>query len=270
MIKVGISGIPVCCSEFEKGIEWLGRNGLQEEVQFARQIWMKPGRAEKTKKLAKKCNVELSVHAPYYINLNSLKKQTIGMSKSYIVRSAEIAQLMSANIVVIHPGYYVGKTPEETYKRMRKEFEYINEMMKEKKVKDVLLGIETMGRQKTFGTVDEVLQLSQEVGNIVPVIDFAHVHARGNGSLKTQKDFSDLFEKIDKTIGLKQHIHSHFTGIQYKDGNEKHHLTLDEGDLKFESLAKELKERDLDITIICESPVLEQDALKMIEIVEKT
>jgi deoxyribonuclease-4 len=269
MIKIGVAGIPSCCKSFESGIEWLGKNNLQEEVQFVRQIWMKPARAKEIKKLAKKSKVELSVHAPYYINLNSLKKQTIGMSKSYIIRSAELAHLMGAKIVVFHAGYYVGKSPAETYKRMKKELEYIAEKLKEKGIKDVELGIETMGKQKSFGTLEECLNLSQEVDFVRPVLDFAHLHARENGRFKVQKDFSDLFEKVDKTIGLKDHMHGHFTGIYYEKGNEKHHLTLDDGDLKFELLAKELKQRKVDMTIICESPVLENDALKMLKIVKR-
>lgn len=270
MIKIGIAGIPLCCSKFEEGIEFLGKNNLHEEVQFVRQIWMTPERAEKTKELSEKFGVELSIHAPYYINLNSLKKRTIAISKRNILKSAELAELMGAKIVVFHPGYYVGIKPEEAYKNFRTAFEEIEKELKAKKIKNVVLGPETMGRQATFGTLDELLNLAQEVENVTPVLDFAHIHGRGNGSLKTQKDFSDIFEKIDQTIGLKRHMHGHFTGIFYSNGNEKHHLIISEGDLKFELLAKELKERKIDMTIICESPVLEKDALKMLKIIEET
>lgn len=270
MIKIGVAGIPSCCSKFEEGIEFLGKNNLQEEVQFVRQIWMSPERAKKTKELAEKNRVELSIHAPYYINLNSLKKQTVAISKRNIIRSAGLAELMGAKIVVFHPGYYLGIKAEEVYKNFRNALEDIETELKTKKIKNVLLGPETMGRQATFGTLDELLSLAQEVENVMPVLDFAHIHARNNGGLKTQKDFSEIFEKIDKAIGLKKHMHGHFTGIFYSNGNEKHHLTIDEGDLKFELLAKELKERKLDMTIICESPILEKDALKMLKIIEET
>jgi deoxyribonuclease-4 len=49
---------------------------------------------------------------------------------------------------------------------------------------------------------------------------------------------------------------------------EKRHLVLDHKP-DFEPLAKEMLKRKFDITIISESPILEQDSLKMKKIFEK-
>ena len=124
----------------------------------------------------------------------------------------------------------------------------------------MLLAPETMGRQATFGSLDETIKLCEETG-VVPTVDFAHIHARGNGCLKTKDDFGKILDKLEK-LNLKS-LHMHFTGVEYKAGNEKKHLVLEKGDLDFGLLASELAERNINGTLINESPNLEADALYM-------
>ncbi|MCK5474421.1 MAG: endonuclease IV, partial [Candidatus Aenigmarchaeota archaeon] len=118
---------------------------------------------------------------------------------------------------------------------------------------------ETMGRQKQFGIVDEVARLVEECVNVSPVIDFAHIHARTNGGLKTKEDFKVILDRFDG-LGVSP-IHCHMTGIKYRDGNEKHHLAISSFEPDFRLLAEVLIENSYNTTIICESPLMEQDAL---------
>ena len=264
MIRIGPAGIPLrfkgkfSTHEAIQHLPELGLNAL--EVQFVRGVKM----SEEEAKLCRSNEIELSVHAPYFINLNAKENEKVEKSKERIIRSAELASLMGAKIVVFHPGYYMDTSPEEAYRNIKRALEDISSELKDRKL-EVFLGPETMGKQKSFGTLEEILSLSEEVDGVKPVLDFSHIHARGNGSLRSREDFSRIFDEVDKRIGL-EHIHSHFTGIFYENGNEKHHLTIDQGDLRFEHLAQEILDRGLDITIICESPVLEEDAMKMVKI----
>lgn len=256
LIRIGIAGIPLAKKGkgVEAGIQYLSDIGLDSmEVQFVRGIFMDSASAKKVGQLAKKLDVKLSVHAPYYINLASKKKETIEKSKRFIVNSAKIASDMGATIVVFHAAYYLNDT-----------FALVRDGCKEIVNKiggDIYLGIETTGRQNQFGTLDEIARIITGVDRVAPVLDFAHIHARGNGSLRQKKDFDAVFDKFGQTK-----FHIHFTGVEYSKGNEKKHIPLnDEPDFRY--LAEVLVDRGYDATVICESPLLERDALKMKEIV---
>jgi len=256
LIRIGIAGIPLAKKGkgMEAGIQYLSDIGLDSmEVQFVRGIFMDSASAKKVGRLAKKLGIKLSVHAPYYINLASKKKETIEKSKRFIVNSAKIASDMGASIVVFHAAYYLN----DTFALVRDACkEIVNEIGS-----DIYLGVETTGRQNQFGTLDEIAKLMTEVDRVIPVLDFAHIHARGNGSLRRKEDFGAIFDKFDRAK-----FHIHFTGVEYSKGNEKKHMPLnDEPD--FRHLAEVLVDRGYDATVICESPLLERDALKMKEIV---
>ncbi|UZE92580.1 MAG: TIM barrel protein [Methanosarcinales archaeon] len=259
LIKVGIAGIPLAKKGkgMEAGIQYLFNIGLDAmEVQFTRGIFMDSVAAKKVGQLAKKLGIKLSVHAPYYVNLASTKKKIIEKSKQFIINSAKIASKMGATIVVFHAAYYLNDT-NDTFALVRDACEVVGNEISD----DVRLGIETTGRQKQFGTLDEIARLMTDVDKIIPVLDFAHIHARGNGSLRRKEDFIAVFDKFDQTK-----FHIHFTGVEYSNGNEKKHIPLND-ELNFRHLAEVLVKREYDATVICESPLLERDALKMKEII---
>jgi deoxyribonuclease-4 len=247
-IQIGVAGIPICCKElgFEEGLKWLNQNGLCEEVQFVRQVWMTKERAKAIKELNDSLKVPLSVHAPYYINLANPEK--VEASKKRILESCDRAEIIGADIVVFHPGFY-GKDKQKAFELVRKA---CAEMTKQT---SVLLGLETMGRQAQFGTVDEILEINKELKNCVLVVDFAHIFARNNGKI----DFVEILDKVKKI----DHLHSHFTGVAFSNSDEKHHLPVSSNQPNFKELANELKKRKTDIMVICESPLLEKDALLM-------
>ncbi|MDI6888242.1 MAG: TIM barrel protein [Methanocellales archaeon] len=256
LIRIGIAGIPLAKKGkgVEAGIQYLSDVGLDAmEVQFVRGIFMDSVSAKKAGQLAKKVGIELSVHAPYYINLASKKKETIEKSKRFIINSAKIASEMGATIVVFHAAYYLN----DTFALVRDACAEIRNEVSD----DVYLGIETTGRQNQFGTLDEIARIITEVDRVVPVLDFAHIHARGNGSLRRKGDFGAIFDNFGQA-----RFHIHFTGVEYSKGNEKKHAPLND-EPNFRHLAEVLVDRGYDATVICESPLLERDALKMKEIV---
>lgn len=268
MIRIGTAGIPISTKEHNsiEGIKRVAELGLNAmEVEFVRGVNMRLDTAKELGKTAKEYNIELSIHAPYYINLASHEKRKIEESKIRILDSMERGYAMGATIVVAHPGFY-GKHAKDVCAQIITE--NCKDIVKRAKSKgwDVILGLETMGKQGQYGTLDELLTLSKEVKNCQPVVDFAHIFARNGGSI-------DFKEVLDKMKDFK-HIHSHFSGINYSvvgigKGNERNHLPLSCNNPDYHLLAKELAKRKIDITLISESPIIEEDSLKLKEMIKK-
>lgn len=264
VVKFGPAGVPLSAKKRDTsvGIDECARLGLEAmEVEFVRGVKMGLETALNCSKIASKLGIELSAHAPYFINLASEDKVKRKKSMSFILETAKIANALNAKYVVFHPGFYGKKPKEQCYELVKECLQEILAVIENNKW-NVLLAPETMGRQAQFGTLDEILKLSEELDRVVPTLDFAHLHARGNGSLKSQKDFDRILDEVEKKLKLKE-LHTHFTGVEYKEGNERKHLVLEKGDLRFEYLAKALKPRNLKTVVISESPILEKDALEM-------
>ena len=256
-IKIGTAGIPSGCKTTNESPECLFNTGLDAlEIEFVRSIYLNKTLAKKFSLIAKKYNINISTHAPYFINLNSLNKKTIEKSKNILIRALEISDCLNAKVCVIHVGYYCGKGKKETFNTIKTG---IKGIIKKANCK-TLFGIEVMGKQNQFGGLKETLELCESIAKTTPVIDFAHIHARGNGCIKTKQDFIDILNLCKKYNFTK--LHCHFSGILYKNGNEKKHLPINSKEPDYVILAKILKQRnDFDLTFICESPNPFKDAL---------
>ncbi|MBT5237389.1 hypothetical protein HOL63_03390, partial [Candidatus Peregrinibacteria bacterium] len=124
------------------------------------------------------------------------------------------------------------------------------------------LGFETMGKMSHFGTLDEVLKLSKEFG-IYPTVDSAHMHARSNGEWNTTKEWNQMFDLYEEYLGTEslQKMHMHYSGIEYTEKGERRHLPLLESDARWEDFLAVLKKRNIGGTLVCESPLMEEDTL---------
>ncbi|MEM2192326.1 MAG: TIM barrel protein [Candidatus Hadarchaeales archaeon] len=272
MIYLGPAGIPISSRDRSTvgGLNHLASLGLNAmEVEFVRGVAMSNETAEEVGKVAKKLGIVLSVHCPYFINLCSDDKKKVEASKKRILDSAERAHHMDAGIVVFHPGYYGKLSPEQAFQAVKEADEDMVDRMKAAGIKKVLLGHETTGKVSAFGTLDEIVRLCLEVKRCAPVVDFAHIYARQGGRI----DYADIFRKL---APLKlDHIHSHFTSMEWSpakvpgQGNERYHLPISHNKPPFEPLAREILKRKISITLISESPVLEQDSLQMKKIFER-
>jgi deoxyribonuclease IV len=124
--------------------------------------------------------------------------------------------------------------------------------------------LETAGKKSGFGQLDEIIELCKKLKQARPVIDFAHMHATSNGGLNTKEDYEKIFNKIKKELGpeyLKE-MHCHFSGIFFNEKGERYHIPIDSSP-PFKPLAEVIAKNNYKFTIICESPLLEKDALKM-------
>lgn len=255
-IKLGPAGNCTSASGTEDSLKTVKELGLNaQEIEFVRSVYLSNEKAEEIGRVAKRLGIELSIHAPYYVNLCSLEKKKASMKR--ILDSVERGEKMGATVVVFHPGYYKDLSKKEAWKRVKKACE---EMQKE--VVDVKLGLETTGKHSQFGSLDEIVRICKKLDKCVPVVDFAHLYAKKYGKI----NYGEIFDKVRK-LNMK-HLHTHFSNIEYTSKGEKKHLELDHKP-DFKPLAKEIIDRDLDITIISESPILEKDSLKMKEIFEE-
>jgi len=215
--------------------------------------------------IAKNLDVVLSVHTPYYMDLvanNDLTDRSI----ESIRWAGILAQAMDAKMVVTHLGMYGDLSKEDARANIIENIQLIQEWYNEFKIR-VPLGLETSGRQEIFGDFDEIIEICKRVKGPIPVINFPHIHARGNGALKKKEDFQELFDKTNKFA--KGNFYTHFSGVEHEDGNEIRYTPIKKGDLKFEPLAECILDNDYEITIISGSPLLEHDAMYMKVIMER-
>ncbi len=253
-IKFGPAGLgPV--ANAEKVLEHYKKLGFKIcEIAFTYRVYIKKDDAERIGKKAKELEIELTIHAPYFINLNSSEKEKVEASKKRILKCCEIGEELGATRVVFHPGYYGKTSREETYSKIKKEIKEIINYIKEKKWK-IKIAPETMGKVNVFGSVEEISRLVNET-ECSFCIDFAHILAR-------EKKVE--YEKIKKLFP-QNHWHCHFSGIVYGEKGEKHHKTTEKEDWKnlLENLPK-----DKEINIVCESPTLIEDSVDGLKIWEK-
>lgn len=270
-IYLGPAGVPVSAKDRTTigGIERVAELQLNAfECEFVRKVYLSRKSAEEVGKVARELGIKLSIHAPYFLNVCSEKKQTVEASKRFILESMDRADAMGADVVVAHIAYYSGLEKEKAFETVKREVEDILDRAKNQGIKNVALGLETTGKISQFGTVEEIVSLCSKVKGCTIVLDPAHIFARNAGKINYRKMFDDV-----EPLKLK-HLHMHFSGIKWNPakgtdlGNEKEHIPLDESP-PFEPLAKEILSRNFDITIISESPILEEDSLKMKRIFEK-
>ncbi|BDC18345.1 TIM barrel protein [Acidianus sp. HS-5] len=269
-IYLGTAGIPLSAKgkstvEGVKKVKELGLNAM--EVEFVQGVKMSVDKAREVGEVAKSIGVRLSVHAPYYINLCSEEKEKIEASKNRIIETATRAEAMGADAIAIHIAFYGKKSRrDECLDEVKSGLGDVLDKSKELGVTSVKFGIETMAKETAIGTLDEVISISKELDKLViPYIDWAHTFARQGGQI----DYGEILDRLIKELGL-AHINSHFEGLEIRNGKYVDvHRSIIYNTPPFEPLAREIMKRDISITLVCESPELENDALKMKKVLEE-
>jgi deoxyribonuclease-4 len=260
----GTAGVPLSAKSrtTQSGIECIRELGLScMEIQFGRGVKMSEESAAQVAQTAGENNITLSVHAPYFINLNAHEHNKIAASQERLLRAARIGSICGAKGVVFHPAFYLGDPPDQVYARVKSHLQKVIEQIR-REGSQILIRPEVMGKVSQFGTLEEVLGLSAEVEGVAPCLDFAHWHAR-TGKFNSYSEFMAVLDLAEERLGrgALDDIHIHVSGILYGEGGERKHLRLKESDLQYTKLLKALKERNARGLVICESPNLEEDAL---------
>ncbi len=215
-------------------------------------------------KTSKETNIALSVHAPYFINLNANDEEW-PKSRKRLMDAAYYGNLAGATDIIFHPGSYFEQPPEKVVPiAIARLKECVGELRA--KQNPVILRPETMGKSAMLGSLQDTIEMSLAIPGVLPCIDFAHLHARGgDGSVNTYPEWVNLLNGYAKSLGQKSlsSLHIHLSGIEYSEKGERNHLPLKESDLKITELFKALKDNGCSGRILCESPILEDDALYM-------
>lgn len=238
----------------------LGLYGL--ELGWVRSVRVSEKTCEAIRLSAQEQEVAISVHAPYFINLNADDEEW-PKSRQRLMDAAHYGNLAGATDIIFHPGSYFERPAEEV---LPIAIERLQDCVAELRDAEnhVYLRPETMGKSAMLGSLDDTIKMSQAIEGVKPCIDVAHLHARtGDGSLNSFAEWSQILEEYRAALGesaLKE-LHIHISGIEYGEKGEKEHLPLDESDFDYRALFKALHDFQCRGRILCESPVLEEDAL---------
>ncbi len=233
-------------------IRLLGMDHL--EIAWVQSVRVSDKTCEAIRQTAEDHGVSLSVHAPYYINLNSQTADLMRKSDERLLQAARKGYLSGARDIVFHPGSYHEQPPESVYERVKEKLLEIRGILDEEGV-TVTLRPETMGKSAMFGSLDEVIQLSRDIPGVMPCIDFAHLHAR-TGALNSYDEFASILKDVQDGLGQEglENLHAHMSGIAYNDKGERHHLPLNEADLRYRELLQALLDFGVRGSIAVEAP----------------
>lgn len=288
-VRLGPAGIPLSCKgrTIVEGMDDIISLGLETmEVQTVRMI--APQHFEQYWQagvLANKTEFEMNIHGPYYSELLGNRVER-GRSLTKIESTLQAAKTINARHITLHAGHYGemgrGRAANEQLANVFAGIvDRVHEIWHDDEdiypvfpwLKDGTpskIGIETSGRQELWGSLEEVLEVVNHVEGTVPVLNIAHIHSRGHGSMRTSEDYGEMFDLVRETIGTKE-FYCHFSGVEHRTGNAMHYTQIKKSDLNFEPLAEFIVEEGgwLDITLISDSPLLEHDAMYMLQNIEK-
>ncbi len=256
--------------------QWLKSKGLLAyEYSFGRGYNMSKETALKLGEEAEKNGVEVSVHAPFYINLANPSDEMFEKSYMYIKAGIDYLNLLNGKHLVVHLATQ-GKMQRcdalnltktrllETLKRLRDS--NIN-------LDNKYICPETMGKFSQIGSAEEILDFCAMDDLLIPTFDFGHLNCLTGGRFNNVEAYREIFDKSFEKIGefKTKNCHIHFSKIEYSAKGEIRHLDFDDEIFgpEFEPLAQTIIDYKLEPTIICESAnFMAEDALKMLNIYE--
>lgn len=228
------------------------------ELEFVHGVRMNDNHRKFVKEKSK--DFVITAHGPFYINLNSKEVEKIDASIQRIIDTASVASQAGAFSITFHAAFYMGGDKETVYNQVKKQTGRIIDVLEREKI-NVWIRPETTGKATQWGDLDEIINLSKEFDQVLPCVDFSHLHARTAGEYNTYDEFSKVVEKIGNELGqyALENFHGHLAGIEYTSKGEKQHLNLQESDMNYKDLIKVLKEFGVKGALVCESPNIEDD-----------
>jgi len=236
------------------------------ELGWVQSVRVSPETCQLIQDAAREQQVSISVHAPYFFNLNADAEEW-PKSRQRLMDAAHYGYLAGATDIVFHPGSYFGYSPAEI---LPVAIERLCGCVEELRSagNPVFLRPETMGKQAMLGSLEDTLAMSREIPGVEPCLDFAHLHARpGDGSMNTYAEWIRVLALYEKSLGrlALDRIHVHLSGIEYTAKGERNHVPVADADLDFEALFQALYDCGCKGRILCESPDMEDDALVLKE-----
>lgn len=263
MIKFGPSG---ACAEFALAghtrtteiPDWLVIHNLDcFEYSFGRGVQIKEETAREIGKVFKEKGLEISVHAPYFINMATQEEQKAENNHRYIFDSMAALSAFGGKRVVMHPGSPLKADRSEAMDLLMRRLETVAVMKHEYGYDDIYLCLETMGKSAQLGSLDEVIRMCSIDKSFIPCIDFGHLNARECGLFYDKGDYERVIDALLEGVGEEKctNMHVHFSKIEYSAKGEVRHLTFDDDKFgpPFEPLMQVFAERRMTPYVICES-----------------
>lgn len=252
------AGIPSNAKDYSNAFEKLDEMNLDGlEVEFVHGVRY----SEKTREaILNRNNKIITHHGPYYINLNAQEYEKQEASIKRVLDTARAAKDLEAYSITYHAAFYLGQDSQTVTKKMIDIHKKIIEILQEEN-NNVWIRPETTGKKSQWGTLNEIIEVSKEFSNVLPCIDFAHIHAREDGKFNTYDEFCYILEHLGNKLGeiALNNFHGHVAGIEYGLKGEKKHLIFEEADFNYKDLLKAFKKFDVKGAIVCESPNIEID-----------
>ncbi len=209
-------------------------------------------------------DVAVSVHAPYFINLNANDDEW-PKSRKRLMDAAHYGNLAGATDIIFHPGSYFERPPAEVLKVAIPRLKGCVDELR-KAGNPVTIRPETMGKSAMLGSFEDTLEMAKSIEGVLPCMDFAHLHARpGDGTMNTFEEWSALLDAYEKAVRQSRTqaiAYPSFGNRIWPEGRENH-LKLAEADLDLKALFRALNDHGCAGRILCESPIMEEDALNM-------
>jgi deoxyribonuclease IV len=231
----------------------LGRGYSACELDFESGFWLDYPGAERLGELARANDIALSVHAPLFAFPGHPDPRKSKQALGALDRTAGLAAACGAELVVIHPGFWLGRDRDKTLDDVVTWLVSLRERL-EAKERAVPFGLEVMGRVSELGSIDDVVAVAGRLGWVRPVVDFAHMHATTDGAFTDVDSFASALESADAVLEPGAPLHIHFSDIAYANRNETKHLPYGEGTLRADPLRDALGRFERPATVISESP----------------
>lgn len=261
-LKFLTAGMPLRTDKkrgYENALEILNEMNLDGiEVEFVQGVRMSDKSRQVVKDASKKYT--FTAHGPFFINLNAREQEKIDASITRIIDTATVANEFGGYSITYHAAFYLGNDKDVVFKRVADRTAQIIEIL-EKENNKIWIRPETTGKATQWGDIDEIIKLSKEFDQVLPCVDFSHIHARSGGAFNTYDEFCGILDNIASILGEKamNNFHAHLAGIAYTAKGEKNHLPLKESDMNYKDLLRAMKKFDLKGVVVCESPNIEDD-----------
>lgn len=253
----------------EEAPGWLAARGLTAyEYQCGRGIHSGEAMERRLGQAAAAYDIQMSIHAPYFINLSSDEPERVEKNIGYLLRTAQTAERIGAVRIVVHCGGLGKRTREEAMRNSHENVRRLLAAMEAEGHSACTICLETMGKQNVIGSAEELCALVAADDRLLPCIDFGHLNCRTGGRMSTRQDVSRLFDLMEHTIGLERtrRFHAHFSHIAYGPKGEIRHLTFADTEYgpDFLPVAQEVAARGYTPVFICESAGTQaEDAIEM-------
>lgn len=260
----GTAGVPNCTVRKNspvEGVQKIHELGLDcMQLEFAHGVRMKDEISSSLRKVSYELNIPLTSHGPYYINLNAREQDKIDSSVERIIQTAKISDLCGAESMTFHAAFYMKDSPYDVFDLVEKSMNVIEERLSRLDI-EIELRPELTGKTSQFGSLDELITLTKNVGSVKPCMDFSHLFAR-TGKYNNYDEIMEVLERLELELGKDtlNNMHIHVSGISSNSKGDLKHLNLEKSKFNWKEMLRALKDKDCKGYVISNSPNLETDA----------